>query len=95
MGAGHSVSPSGILGGDTSGVPGGSGGGDGYAGAGRSGLVTSDINPIDGTEKRTGGEYGGGGGGGTDNRAGNGSGGAVRIIWGAGRSFPYTNTGDV
>lgn len=24
-----------------------------------------------------------------------GSGGAVRIIWGSGRSFPSTNTGDV
>jgi hypothetical protein len=25
----------------------------------------------------------------------NGGGGAVRIIWGAGRSFPSTNTGNV
>jgi hypothetical protein len=34
-----------------------------------------------------------GGGGGTDGN--NGGTGAVRIIWGAGRAFPSTNTGDV
>jgi len=50
----------------------------------------------------TGGNYGGGGGGsGTwpsdapGSTPAKGSGGAVRIIWGAGRAFPSTNTGDV
>jgi hypothetical protein len=48
-----------------------------------------------------GGNYGGGGGGGyydsstSTYKGGNGAGGAVRIIWGAGRSFPSTNTGNV
>jgi hypothetical protein len=37
---------------------------------------------------------GAGGGSGTSG-AGTGAGGAVRIIWGAGRSFPSTNTGDM
>jgi hypothetical protein len=48
-----------------------------------------------------GGGYGGGGGGGLGGSgtgqsvtAGNGAGGAVRIIWGPGRSFPATNTAD-
>ena len=39
---------------------------------------------------------GGGGGGGDDNNdGGNGAGGALRIIWGPGRSFPSTSTEDV
>jgi hypothetical protein len=46
-----------------------------------------------------GGLYGGGGGGVMDNSdnevTGSGASGAVRIIWGAGRSFPSTNTADV
>jgi hypothetical protein len=46
-----------------------------------------------------GGIYGGGGGGqgGSTNTGGAGSGGqgAVRIIWGAGRAYPSTNTANV
>jgi hypothetical protein len=46
-----------------------------------------------------GGAFGGGGGSGHSTSStsfgGNGGGGAVRIIWGDGRSFPSTNTGDV
>jgi hypothetical protein len=47
-----------------------------------------------------GGLYGGGGGGAELNgEAGNGAGGAVRIIWagttGISRAFPSTNTGDL
>ena len=43
-----------------------------------------------------GGNYGGGGGGGgTSHGGGWGGRGAVRIIWGPGRSFPNTNTGDL
>ena len=40
-----------------------------------------------------GGNYGGGGGCGYST-GGDGAGGAVRIIWGSGRAFPSTNTGD-
>lgn len=74
---------------------GGSGGDAGYAGPGRQTSSNNAVDPVDGTEPRTGGDYGGGGGGGTDNRAGNGGSGAVRIIWGPGRSFPSTSTDDV
>lgn len=64
---------------------GGGGGGGSGGGAGASGGTGS-----------AGGGYGGGGGGGDINNAGgSGGGGAVRIIWGAGRSYPSTNTGDV
>jgi hypothetical protein len=44
--------------------------------------------------------YGGGGGGGTNNSggpgfdSGPGANGAVRIIWGPGRAFPSTSTGN-
>lgn len=67
---------------NVTGGTGGSGGGDGadqYSGSG-------------------GGLYGGGGGGwypDQDPPKGNGARGAVRIIWGQGRSFPSTNTGNV
>ena len=40
----------------------------------------------------SGGRFGGGGGG---NFSSFGSGGAVRIIWGPGRAFPSTNTGNI
>lgn len=62
---------------------GGSGGQDGWQ---RSQKVGSD-----------GGNFGGGGGGAenTGNENGNGGSGAVRIIWGANRSFPVSNTEDV
>lgn len=47
-----------------------------------------------------GGAFGGGGGGsrgtvGGGTAAGNGGPGAIRIMWGAGRAYPYTNTADV
>ena len=93
-------------GGDAADYDGAGGGGVGYLGQGSSGaggdLLTggsggsgggSGGNAYDGS---TGGSYGGGGGGGYD--TGNthpGAGGFVRIIWGAGRSYPSTNTGDV
>ena len=71
---------------------GGSGGSNGIIG-----FYNSSIDETSGA----GGGYGGGGGGIGDNSyqrsviAGAGGGGAVRIIWGVGRAFPSTNTGDV
>ncbi len=67
------------------GTPSGGGGGGGSGGGAGAGTGSA------------GGGYGGGGGGGAINNAGGGGGGsgAVRIIWGAGRSYPSTNTGDV
>lgn len=62
--------------------PGGKGGSGGTDGA----VKTNSI---------TGGGLYGGGGAGYGNVTNNGSGGAVRIIWGPGRSFPSTNTADV
>ena len=62
--------------------PGGKGGSGGTDGA----IKTNSI---------TGGGLYGGGGAGYGNVTNNGSGGAVRIIWGPGRSFPSTNTADV
>jgi len=68
-----------------SGYGGGGGGGGSGGGAGASGGTGA-----------TGGGYGGGGGGGDINNAGgSGGGGALRILWGAGRSYPSTNTADV
>jgi hypothetical protein len=80
---------------------GGSGGGDGMAG--ESGTTTSTnvwersaSVTTSGSNQILGGQYGGGGGGsGTTRGGGFGGTGAVRIIWGVGRSFPSTNTGDV
>ena len=46
------------------------------------------------TTDRNGGQYGGGGGGGDYTPSGRGGNGAVRIIWGQGRSYPY-NAADV
>ena len=99
---GYGGGGTGILGEGTSGTAtgngpggGGSGGGDGYAGPGRQTSSNTAADPVDGTQPRTGGDYGGGGGGGTDDRGGNGGSGAVRIIWGPGRSFPSTSTDDV
>ena len=63
---------------------GGSGGGDGTA-------PDSGINIL-------GGAFGGGGGGSSTiffGQGGDGGGGAVRIIWGADRAYPSTNTGNV
>lgn len=62
---------------------GGSGGSGGSRGSAYEGGVAS------------GGTYGGGGGGSYGGGAGGGGPGAVRIIWGTGRSFPSTNTGNL
>ena len=77
----------------------------GYAAGGGSGGETSSTreNPYYsyGAINSPGGRYGGGGGGpGTSSTAGGigsnrGADGCVRIIWGAGRSFPSTGTGDM
>lgn len=81
-------------GGGTAGISGGGGGSGGANGSSASGSRTGGA----------GGAYGGGGGiggqlgtqnGTTTGTPGIGGGGAVRIIWGAGRSFPSTNTGNV
>ena len=73
----------------------GNGGGGGSSGTsgGAGGLPPGPFNGSGGA----GGSFGGGGGAafsGVYDTGGAGSGGAVRIIWGAGRSFPSTNTGD-
>lgn len=78
----------GLLGAGTNGTAGSAsvGGGGGSGGGAGASVGTGS----------TGGAYGGGGGGGNvDYAGGSGGGGAVRIIWGAGRSYPSTNTGDV
>jgi len=80
----------GILGQGTNGT-GGVGGNPGAGtngGGGGSGGGTGSPAKVGG-----GGVYGGGGGGGYSDGAG--GGGAVRIIWGSGRAFPSTNTGDL
>lgn len=72
---------------------GGSGNGGGGSG-GEDGALRGIGSTVSG-----GGLYGGGGGGGTNavpvTTGSNSGGGAVRIIWGSGRSFPSTNTVDV
>jgi collagen type VII alpha len=87
--------------------PGGGGGGVGILGLGVTGVNGADGSTNGGGAGSggsaggscgacPGGAYGGGGGGnGGSGVGGNGAGGAVRIIWGAGRSFPSTNTGDM
>ncbi len=86
------------------------GGGVGLLGEGTSGAA-SNVGGAGGSGGATGGTgststggaggaYGGGGAGGgvagsTNHLGGAGGAGAVRIIWGAGRSYPSTNTGDV
>ena len=82
----------------------GSSGNSGYAAGGGSGGETASTgeNPYYnlGNVTRPGGRYGGGGGGsGTSSPTGTGThrgaDGCVRIIWGPGRSFPSTGTGDM
>lgn len=80
------------------------GGGVGILGEGTSGtggafnaIGTAGSSGVNGT-RPAGGAYGGGGGGcddDTNGSGGNGGQGAVRIIWGPGRSYPSTNVGDV
>lgn len=73
------------------GTPGGTydskGGGGGSGGTGG----TQGLNGSGGA----GGLYGGGGGASTTTSSADGGVGAVRIIWGANRSYPSTNTGDI
>ena len=80
------------------------GGGVGILGSGANGLGGAVDNPggggsggSDGTVS-VGGNYGGGAGGGSGaivpSDGGTGSGGAVRIIWGSGRSYPSNNVAD-
>jgi hypothetical protein len=79
----------GLLGEGTSGTGGAGGGNQAGAGTGGSSGSTGST--------KVGGAYGAGGGG-TDTGAGAsgvGATGAVRIIWGSGRAFPSTNTGDL
>lgn len=85
---------------------GGGGGGVGILGQGASGSAGSPVHPGgyggsggadgDASPYATGGVYGGGGSYLFDG-SGNciGAAGAVRIIWGAGRAFPSTNTGNL
>lgn len=76
----------------------GSSGNGGYMGgeygAGGSGGGNGARGKYDGGDG-AGGAYGGGRGGGVYGNTGLAGGGAVRIIWGAGRAFPSTNTGDM
>lgn len=79
----------GLLGAGTNGTAGSASGGGGGGGSGGAAGASG------GTGSAGGGYGGGGGGGNVDYAGGSGGGGAVRIIWGAGRSYPSTNTGDV
>ncbi len=82
-------------------INGGQGGSGGAAGTdGRTSTYTNNYN-ADGDTGKAGGSYGGGGGGragpyddGLNTGDGNGGGGAVRLIWGAGRAYPNTLTTD-
>lgn len=87
---------------DSSGVAGGGGGvgmyGQGADGAGGTNGSPNGKGGSGGTTNPflfKGGLYGGGGAGSTGGAYGVGSNGAVRIIWGSGRAFPSTITGDV
>lgn len=89
-------------GGEDSGSQGYGGGGVGLLGGGANGTTTATVGNggSGGSSGSTGngGAYGGGGGGFDSNSnlaAGNGADGAVRIIWGLGRNYPSTNTGDI
>jgi len=64
-------------------------------GGGGSGGTTGATSPGSGGSVEFGGTYGGGGGGVTNDFGGAGGVGAVRIIWGSGRAFPSTNTGNL
>ena len=68
-------------------------------GRGGSGGQDADNVTLGSGVRSNGGNYGGGGGGGAPNSytgtcSGSGGSGAVRIIWGANRSYPSTNTAD-
>ena len=82
---------------------GGGGGGVGLLGEGSNGSGGTGGSTVTGGGGGSGGSSGtisdggnyGGGGGSQYTVGGDGAGGAVRIIWGTGRSFPSTNTADV
>ena len=80
----------GLLGAGSNGTAGTSNGGGGGGGSGGTAGATNASSPSGG------GVYGGGGGGRTDSSGTGalGGAGAVRIIWGAGRQYPSTGTGD-
>lgn len=93
-------------GGAAEGGPGNGGGGVGILGQGANGTGgafeasgTGGSGGASGNDTTGQGGLYGGGGGGTDagfvSGQSDGGGGAVRIIWGTGRAFPATNTGDV
>lgn len=92
----------GILGEGSSGAAAGStdstGNGKGGSGGADGGFAVSGGSYFSTGTKGNGGNYGGGGGRGTtssyNTHSGAGGNGAVRIIWGTGRSFPSTNTTD-
>jgi hypothetical protein len=72
-------------------------GGSGGTDAAQASTSTTAVNVYSTTVRSTPGVYGGGAAGSdvSVNETTNGAVGAVRIIWGAGRAFPNTNTGDV
>lgn len=78
---------------------GGGGGGVGLLGRGADGTIYAGGSGGVSGSQTTGGNYGGGAGGVPAGTAGSPSGkagrGAARIIWGAGRAFPTTKTGNV
>jgi hypothetical protein len=106
-GAGSNGTDGGGGGGATNAGQGYGGGGAGVLGSGIGGSTggpfngpTGGVAAIGGTNgtRPNGGNYGGGGGGcddDTNSAGGNGGQGVVRIIWGPGRSYPGTGTGDV
>ena len=71
----------------------------GYGGSGGADGTNGGVGPGSNYTAGPGGAYGGGGGGATNGGYGETSGaggnGVVRIIWGAGRAYPSTNTGDL
>ena len=79
-----------VFGAGANGTGGTTNGGGGGGGSGGTAGATNSSTPLGG------GLFGGGGGGCTDSSGtgGAGGGGAVRIIWGSGRAYPSTGTGD-
>jgi hypothetical protein len=106
-GAGSAGTDGGGGGGATNAGQGYGGGGAGIFGSGVGGSTggpfngpTGGVGAVGGATgtRPNGGNYGGGGGGcddDTNSAGGNGGQGVVRIIWGPGRSYPGTGTGDV
>ena len=80
------------------GAPGGYGGGGGSGGGAGVNSIATGTGPNAGVSGGMGGLYGGGGGGAIieygGEKSGAGRAGAVRIIWGPGRSYPSSLTAD-